>query len=213
MEQGIINGTINFLTYDNYKNFVDFVESSNMLKFLYKIPFKSGQVEYYKDVQIQELTKTEIQTTGVISESITFDCLSLWYEQNETILQIDSTENERRWNFRNNARYISYNNRSIIFNNKGHVPAPFQIEIDGYVENPSISIFIDKEIYANIKIPITIQEYEKFLYSSKTGNIYIQKQNTDGTKENLWKKKYIDITKQNIFKLPLRSFRNKIICR
>ena len=43
----------------------------------------------------------------------------------------------------------------------------------------------------------------KFLYSSKTGEIYIQKQNTDGTKENLWKKIYIDISKQNIFKLPI----------
>ena len=46
-------------------------------------------------------------------------------------------------------------------------------------------------------------EYEKLLYSSKTGEIYIQKQKADGTKENLWKKEYIDITKQNIFKLPI----------
>ena len=68
---------------------------------------------------------------------------------------------------------------------------------------------LDDEEYASIKIPITINEFEKLLYSSKTGEIYIQKQNTDGTKENLWRKEYIDITKQNIFKLPIRSIRNK----
>lgn len=77
------------------------------------------------------------------------------------------------------------------------------MEIDGFVQNPSISIFIDDEEFASIKIPITIKEYEKLLYSSKTGEIYIQKQNTDGTLENLWKQEYIDIQKQNIFKLPL----------
>ena len=77
------------------------------------------------------------------------------------------------------------------------------MEIDGFVQNPSISIFVDNEEYAKITIPITIDEFEKFLYSSKTGEIYIQKQNKDGSKENLWKKAYIDITKQNIFKLPI----------
>ena len=104
-----------------------------------------------------------------------------------------------------NSRYIDYNSRAIQFNNKGHIEAPIQVEIDGFVQNPTISILVDKEEYASIKIPITINEYEKLLYSSKTGDIYIQKQNTDGTKENLWKQAYIDITKQNIFKLPLRN--------
>lgn len=104
-----------------------------------------------------------------------------------------------------NSRYIDYNSRAIQFDNKGHIEAPIQVEIDGFVQNPTISILVDKEEYASIKIPITINEYEKLLYSSKTGDIYIQKQNRDGTKENLWKQAYIDITKQNIFKLPLRN--------
>ena len=95
------------------------------------------------------------------------------------------------------------NIRSIQFNNKGHIDAPFQVEIDGFVQNPTISIFVDDEEYASIKIPVTINEYEKLLYSSKVGEIYIQKQNTDGTKVSLWKNQYIDIKKQNIFKLPL----------
>ena len=71
------------------------------------------------------------------------------------------------------------------------------------MQNPTISILVDDEEYASIKVPIKINEFEKFLYSSKTGEIYIQKQKTDGTKENLWKNEYIDITKQNIFKLPI----------
>lgn len=205
IEQGKISGIVNFLRYDNYKKFVDFIEESERLKFSYKIPFENGEKEFLKDINIQSLTKSQIQTNGVLSENVTFDCLSLWYEQNETIFKIETYEDEMRYPYTWNSRYIDYNSRSIQFNNKGHIEAPIQVEIDGFVQNPTISILVDKEEYASIKIPITINEYEKLLYSSKTGDIYIQKQNTDGTKESLWKQAYIDITKQNIFKLPLRN--------
>ena len=41
------------------------------------------------------------------------------------------------------------------------------------------------------------------LLSSKDNEIYIKKQNIDGTYENLFKQKYgIDLNNNNIFKLP-----------
>ena len=39
IEQGQISGTANFLEYDNYKTFVDFVENAESLRFGYKIPY------------------------------------------------------------------------------------------------------------------------------------------------------------------------------
>lgn len=209
LEQGIISGIANFINYDNFFDFGNFIETSQRLKFVYEIPFKNKNITYYRDVNIKGIGKTEKQENGIISETVEFDCLSLWYEQNETIFKIETYEDEMRYNYRWNSRYIDYNTRAIQFDNKGHVEAPIQVEIDGFVQNPTITVLIDDEEYASIKIPITINEFEKLLYSSKTGEIYIQKQNTDGTKENLWKKEYIDITKQNIFKLPIRGIRNK----
>lgn len=203
LEQGIISGTANFINYDNFFDFSNFVETAQKLKFVYEIPLKNKSITYYRDVNIKSIGKSEKQTNGIISEVVEFDCLSLWYEQNETIFKIETYEDEMRYDYKWNSRYIDYNIRAIQFNNKGHIEAPFQVEIDGFVQNPSISIFVDNEEYAKITIPITIDEFEKFLYSSKTGEIYIQKQNKDGSKENLWKKAYIDITKQNIFKLPI----------
>lgn len=195
-------GTLYFKSYDKIKEFGDFVESSKKLKWLYIIPFEKEEKTYYRDVVIVKLDKTE-KAGKWLACSVEFAGLSLWYEQSETILKIETYEDEMRYNYRWNSRYIDYNTRAIEFHNKGHIEAPFQVEIDGFVQNPTISIFVDKEEYASIKVPITINEYEKLLYSSKTGEIYIQKQNTDGTKENLWKKDYIDITKQNIVKLPV----------
>lgn len=195
-------GTAYFKSYDKAKEFIDYIEKSNKLKWLYVIPFESGEKTYYRDVVIIKFDKTE-KTGKWLACPVEFASKSLWYEQNEIIFKIEKYEDEMRYPYIWNSRYINYNSRSIIFTNKGHVEAPIQVEIDGFVQNPTISILVDNEEYASIKIPITINEYEKLLYSSKTGEIYIQKQNTDGSKENLWKQAYIDITKQNIFKLPL----------
>lgn len=195
-------GTLYFESYDKVSEFINFIESSQKLKWLYIIPFLAGDKTYYRDVTLIDFGKTE-KTGKWLACPIEFAGKSLWYEKNETIFKIETYEDEMRYPFCWNSRYIDYNTRSIQFNNKGHVEAPIQVEIDGFVQNPKISILVDKEEYASIKVPITINEFEKLLYSSKTGEIYIQKQNTDGTKENLWKKEYIDIRKQNMFKLPL----------
>lgn len=202
IEQSNPNGIAYFCSYDKIKEFVDFIESSLKLKWLYIIPFENGEKTYYRDVVLKKIEKTE-KSGKWLACPIEFASKSLWYEQNETIFKIETYEDEMRYDYRWNSRYIDYNIRAIQFNNKGHIEAPFQVEIDGFVQNPTISIFVDHEEYASIKIPITIAEYEKLLYSSKTGEIYIQKQKTDGTLENLWKQEYIDIQKQNIFKLPL----------
>lgn len=202
INQQILKGTVYFKSYDLAKNFMDYVEGSKNLKWIYKIPFENEEKTFYRDAVITKLDKTE-KSGRWLSCPIEFASKSLWYEQNETIFKIETYDDEMRYDYKWNSRYIDYNTRAIQFNNRGHVEAPFQVEIDGFVKNPSISIFVDSEEYASIKIPITIAEYEKILYSSKEGEIYIQKQNTDGTRESLWKNEYIDIKKQNIFKLPL----------
>lgn len=212
IEQKNPSGTAYFISYDNVKKFIDFTESSTKIKWIYIVPFESGDKVYYRDVTLIRLDKTE-KTGKWLACPIEFAGKSLWYEQNETTFNVRKYDDEMRYSYRWNSRYINYNTRSIQFNNKGHIEASIQVEIEGFVQNPSISILVDKEIYAKIKVPITINEYEKLLYSSKTGEIYIQKQRADGTKENLWKQEYIDITKQNIFKLPLRNIRNKINSR
>lgn len=86
MQQGQIAGTLNFINYDNYTSFVNFVEGSENLRFGYKIPYSDGSnKEYFKDVNIQSLSKTQLQTNGILSEPVVFDCLSLWYEENTVI--------------------------------------------------------------------------------------------------------------------------------
>lgn len=205
VEQGQINGTVNFLKYDNYKNFIDFIESAEKLKFSYKIPFEQGVKEYFKDIEIQSLSKSEIQTNGLISESIVFDCLSLWYEENIVIYTIQPETGEIRWDFRWDSRFIDYDTRSLSYINKGHVEAPVLIEMCGHLVNPKIELYIEGELYQTVSFNTEIAEFEKLLYCTKENEFYMKKQNTDGTIEDLYDLDIISFENDNVIRLPLNK--------
>ena len=178
MQQGQINGTLNFLNYDNYTSFVNFIESSENLKFGYKIPYADGSSkEFFKNVQIQSLEKTQLQTNGILSEAVTFDCLSLWYEENTVIYTIEQLENEIR-------------------------EAPVYIEIDGQLVNPKIELYVEGELYQTVEVNTTIAQYEKLLYDSRENQFFIGKQNTDGTTTSLFSLDYINFENDNVIRLP-----------
>ena len=202
IQQEPIIGTVNFLKYDNYKKLVDFIESSEKLRFVYKIPFLDGEKEYYKDVNIQSLTKAEKLTDGVLSETITFDCLSLWYEQNTIIYTIEPNSNEIKWDFKWNSKFADYDTRSLQYINNGHVEAPVLIEIDGYVKNPYIELYVEGELYQTVTFNTTINQYEKLLYGTKENEFYINRQKTDGTLEDLFSLDVIKFENDNVIRLP-----------
>ena len=202
IEKGKISGTANFINYDNYSKLVNFIESSENLRICYIIPFKDGNKEYLKDIKIQSLSKTERKNNHLISETIVFDCLGLWYQNKEIVYTIDTLEDEVQWNFRWNARFSDYKSRTIEFNNEGHVEAPFQLELDDNLINPAFFIVNNGKIVNSLNFNFTLNRGEKILYSSKDKEIYLKRQYENGEIENMFKQKYIDINNTNIFKFP-----------
>lgn len=204
IEQGKIDGTLRFRNYDNFRNFIDFVSSSENLKFLYKIPLNGGnKEEYYKDIEIQDISKSniKIEEEKVIS-TITFNCLGLWYQDKEFLYTIDTLEGEVQWNFRWDARFSDYKTRTIDFNNDGHVEAPFTLELDNNLINPGFYIMKNGVVTDSLRFSMILNKNEKILYSSKDNELFIRKQNADGSLENMFIQEYIDLNNNNIFKLP-----------
>ena len=204
IEQGQITGIVNFLEYDNYRKFINFVETAENLRIVYKIPYKSGTREYFKDIEINSLTKSEIQENGIISESITIDCLSLWYEEVDLTYNIVKSEVEDliRWDFRWDSRFDGTADSEINIVNQGHVEAPIVVEINGRVINPYIKLSIDGEEYQRVTFNVEIAEYEKLLYGTKENDFYILKQNTDGTKQSLFNLDVINFENDNVIRIP-----------
>lgn len=201
-EQGQISGTANFLSYDNYKNLVDFIEASESLRFSYKIPFKNGQKEYFKDIQIQSITKTQIQPNRILSETVTFDCLSLWYEEKNIEYKIENLADVIRWDFYWNSYFNGNSSTNIPYTNSSQTEAPIRVEMDGIVENPIIDLYINNQLYQSVEINTTIQEYEKLIYNSRPNYFEITKVKTDGTTENLFNLNTINFENDNVIRIP-----------
>lgn len=201
--QGKITGTVNFKSYDNYKALVDFIEASDNLRFSYKIPYKNGITkEYFKDIQIADISKTQIQPNGILSETITFDCLSLWYEENTVNYTVVPSDDEIRWDFRWDSRFSDYDSRRLLYINEGHVEAPIHVEMDGPLVNPKIVLTIDGEKYQTVEVTTEIQQYEKFIYDSRENQFTIEKKKADGTRESLFSLDCLDIANNNTVRLP-----------
>lgn len=202
INQGKISGQVNFLSYDNFKSLVDFIETSEQLKFYYKVPITDGVKEYFKDIQVQSLTKTEIQPNKVLSEQITFDCLSLWYEENTTIYTIEPAEDEIRWDFTWDSKFGDYSARNMAYINQGHIEAPIIVSMDGQLVNPVIQLYIDGELAQEVTVNTTIAEGEKLLYSSRENDFYIKKQNANGTYTDLFNLSIINFANDNVIRIP-----------
>lgn len=200
--QGQINGTLNFLTYDNYKALVDFLERADSLRFKYVIPYKEGTKTFYKNINIASFEKSEIQPNGIISEPISFDGLSLWYSPNTATFDMGATGDEIRWDFRWDSRFSDKSDRTINFVNEGQSEARVKIEIDGECVQPVIKLDIDGETYQEIDINTTIEEGEKLIYSSVENEFEISRLNTNGTKSNLFNTSYLNPTQNLCIKLP-----------
>lgn len=203
VEKGQISGIANFKCYDNYKKLIDYIENSENLRFCYKIPYKEGTCKIYlKDIEIQSITKTEIQRNGVVSETITFDCLSLWYEENTIEYIVEQMEDEMVWDFCWDSIFNDSNSTSIDYKNEGHVEAPIELEIGGAVTNPKIEVYIDGKLYQQVPINTNILEYEKLLYDSRENAFKIIKVKTDGTEENLFDLDIIEFENDNVIRIP-----------
>ena len=203
VQQGQITGTANFSCYDNYKSFVDYIENSENLRFGYKIPYKNLPVkEYFKNINIQNIGKGQIDVDGILKCPVTFDSLSLWYEENKTIYSTSAQANEIRWDFKWDSKFVDYNNRTLEYINKGHVTAPVLIKIKGPVTNPMLTLKVEGQVYQEVEVNVTLQEYEAFEYCTLTNSFYIRKENTDGTYTNLFEQEYIDPANNNVIKFP-----------
>lgn len=202
LEQGQVTGVANFLKYDNYKNLIDFIEKSEKLRIAYKIPFENGNKEFLRDVNIQSITKTQKQTNGVLSETIMFDCVSLWYEENTIVYDMQHQAGEMRWDFKWDPIFRDYNARKLDFINNGHVEAPIIVEIKGPIKNPSLELTVEGKLYQTLHFNIELEEFEKLLYSSKENEFYLQKENTDGTKESVFNLDVLDFNENPIIRFP-----------
>lgn len=202
LEQSVIQGELEFYdtTYDEYKNFVDFIFQAKSLKLIY-VPKTSKKVKYYRDIDVAQIDKADEDEYNILPIPITLNCKSLWYEENNFVYTVEEIEDELRWDFEWDSRFTDYENRSVLFENNGHAKAPFLLEMTGYILNPVISVYVEDELVNELSIDVTIEANEKLIYSTRDNECEIYKLLQNGTIVNLFNS--LDLNNENFFKLPI----------
>lgn len=132
------------------------------------------------------LTKQKNGLNGALIVPTTFNAKTLWYEQKNIVLTVGEEEGEIRWDFKWDSKFSNYSTRNMIFENKGHTEAPIKLEIEGYVNNPSILVYKDGELTGSLELPVEIEENERLIYSTRDTDLYLVKQDANGVETNLF---------------------------
>lgn len=193
-----IMGDINF-TVDPYETFRDFANWCNKgsdLTFVY-CPY--GDEEYYCDINIESLTKTEISNGNILVCTIVAVGRTPWYKPTAKIVNIvpDAVEQstfDLTWD-------IVWSGDSTAGETTvsagGHLPSAVRAEINGALINPEIVLLQDGVEVAKMALPdTTVGSGSVLTFSSLYTNAGVW---IDGVSQlpNL------DLSNENFFRIPL----------
>ena len=208
IEQTAISGTIYFGSENPYQRsheFVEFVMTSKELTLSYETP--AGV--YYKDVDVSRYGKTEIGSNGFLGCEIELLPKTLWYLPNNLKIYLEHQEGTGlRFTFKLPNKWQNYTNGTVTVLNDGHVPAPFKCSVTGPISNPSIILMQNGEEVSRLDVVAEVLTGETLEYSSKDGNIYLYVDDGNGNRTDLATS--LDITNDNIFKIPIGSYQLKL---
>ena len=197
--QGAIGGKIEFLdpgANDKFKEFYNFCAASEELRLIYDA---GDGVEYLRDIDITEVSKTE-RTGATLPIPISFKCKSLYYLRNNNRFVFEPIANEKRYDYAYDYTYGDYGTYEAPILNNGHVEAPFECMIYGYCVNPAIYIMKGDQILYEVAFPVSVAEGEYIRYSSRDG--MLEATLVSGSNEtNIMD--LLDIEKDNFFKIPI----------
>ncbi len=143
--QGTITGDLVFIgenAYADYRDFVNWCSTSVSLHLIY-LPY--GTTEFYRDIQIGYLTKTELTETRWLSVPTSLACLSPWYRAAPTSMTL-STESgyvmKYPFRYTSDLIYSSSNMGSMAADIPagGHIPAAFELVYSGAIINPKVTL-------------------------------------------------------------------------
>lgn len=205
--QNSISGDLVFArdccSYADYRGFADWVFAATKLYFIYN-PY--GEKEFYRRVEVDYLTKTEMARGEWLSVPFNLLCFTPWYSPENVILSVSSGgEDSFKYDFSytpNLAYSASYGGDvSASMTSTGHIPAALKVIYRGAIINPIISVQnANGVLIGKCKITAQLDHTETLLFSSAYLDSYVVKRKADGTYEDLISK--VDLLGDPFFKIP-----------
>lgn len=183
-----ITGVLNFgddvaSAYRNFLIYTRFIKSSKKIELAYTLPlpFFSGieKSTVYAEIEIKELTKSEVIETWSLSESITYLRVEPWHNKQVTKVIVSDIIGGNKYDpdqeYDTDVEYASFSNTLSYFHNYSNDYIPFEFFINGESINPIVR-FRDvstMEISAQWQYLGIIDSNNKLHHNSHPSNQYI----------------------------------------
>lgn len=199
--QANIVGDLMFVrnAYENYKALLDWIMASDKLIFVYQ-PY--GNDQYYRDVEINSITKGELSEGRWLKAPMSLACKTPWYLPVPTIISLVRQQADAmRYPFTYNSD-LHYGTSAIgdyaaDITANGQIPAGIKLEYNGAVTNPTITLVsADGKNYGEIVLTVTLSSSDKLQISSVPTDCYIRKISSSNVVTDLIASGAVDLTKE-----------------
>ena len=206
--QGAPRATLVFTrpVYPTYRQLVNWLAAAGTLELIY-CPY--GAEEFHRRVDVQALTKSELNKNGFLSCELSLLTLSPWFKAAATRFDLESQETDE--SMRYDIDYID----NLIYGDdftsalsgtispEGHIPAALSVTFYGGAVSPVISLAGDLtgKLYGACRIDDTIAAGETLLFSSADDDSFVRKLTAQGVVVDLLDK--IDLNGEPFPRLPL----------
>lgn len=204
-KQDNITGDLVFTkqSYQKYREFVDWIMAAETLTFVYS-PIDGS--EFFRDVELSYITKTELSTGRWLYAPISLLCTSPWYIPAPVNLSLtQQSSGAMRYPFKYNSSLIygssTAGNMASDLEVSGHIPAGLMVRYTGVAENPKFILTeADGTEIGRCELATSISAGETIELSTAYGNCYVKKITAQGETDLLG---VVDISKNPYFKVPL----------
>lgn len=206
--QGVPHATLVFVrpAYPTYRQLVNWLAAAEELELIY-CPY--GAEEFHRRVDVQALTKGELDKNAFLSCELSLLARSPWYKAAAVHLDLASQTTDE------SLRYdITYTDDLIYGDDvtsdlsgtlypEGHIPAALSVTFYGGAVSPVISLTGDVtgRLYGACRIDDTVAAGETLLFSSDYLDSYVRKRTAQGATVDLLDK--IDLDGEPFPRLPL----------
>lgn len=195
--QSIITGDLFFPGYAEFSAAADWLASGEATQLVYA----PQGTEYYRDIDITSLGKTEIEAPGWLRCSVAFTVRSPWYVPGHESIAIQPAAQDlskaKRYAYRYAYRYTALGAAGgVTITAEGHYPAAVRVFIPGPVTNPVIELETpDGAVLGRCAPSVVVPTGGELVYDSRIGSASVRSGDTDLMP-------YIDISDNNFFRLP-----------
>lgn len=201
-------GTLNFTgpdPYADYRELINWMSGSDGLVLVY-LPY--GSEEYSRRVDINYLSKGELNFVRWLVVPVSFNVLTPWYRAAPSKLTLSVTEG-------NELRYPYYYTEDLIYGNSstaamsadvakgGHVPAAIKMTYTGEILNPRIALIGAQtgRTYGICSIGVQLSSSDTLEFSTLQRDSYARLRKADGTARDLLDA--LDLSSEPFFRIPL----------